>query len=244
VKRPPPGKCVHCLRHFDKLTWDHVFPKAWYPDTTPQYLYKWQIPSCGKCNGEYGRLEGNLLLRLGLCIDPNEPRSLGVVPKALRAIDPRYGKSLRDKQLRMAKRKKILRELAKAYQVHKQAIYPGFEEKWNRPLEEQSAILLPAKSLQKLTEKIVRGIFFIEDQRFIEPSYGIQFFALTNQDARPMVDIVNRFGTTYAREPGIVVDRAVTPGDRTSSVFRIVIWGRLQMYAAVLNMALERMDDF
>lgn len=243
MKRPPPGKCVHCLRHFDKLTWDHVFPKAWYPDTTPQYLYKWQIPSCDKCNEEYGRLEGDLLLRLGLCIDPEEPKSLGIVPKALRAIDPRYGKSLRDKQLRMAKRRKMLRELIQGDQIHKRAIYPGFEEKLNRPLEEQIAITLPYQSLRKLTEKIVRGIFFIEDQRFVEPPYGVQFFALTNQDARPVVDMVNRFGTTYAREPGIIVYRAVTPEDRMSSVFRIVIWGRLQMYAAVLSSALKRIDD-
>ena len=26
-KKPPAGKCVYCLKHFEKLTWDHVFPQ-------------------------------------------------------------------------------------------------------------------------------------------------------------------------------------------------------------------------
>ena len=52
-----PCKCVHCLRYCDSPTSDHVFPKSWYPDTTPQNMEKWQIPSCENCNTEYSKIE-------------------------------------------------------------------------------------------------------------------------------------------------------------------------------------------
>ncbi|MEW5894427.1 MAG: hypothetical protein AB1650_01530 [Candidatus Omnitrophota bacterium] len=32
AKYPPAGKCVHCLKEFDDLTWDHLLPKSWYPE--------------------------------------------------------------------------------------------------------------------------------------------------------------------------------------------------------------------
>ena len=79
AKRPPPGKCVHCLSDKVERTWDHVFPQAWYPDTTPAHLYKWQIPACLRCNKEYGEMEDDLLFRLALCIDPEIPETSGIV---------------------------------------------------------------------------------------------------------------------------------------------------------------------
>ena len=75
AKRPEPGKCIHCLVEFEKLNWDHVFPESWYPDTTPNDLYKWKIPSCIKCNDDYGRIEKDLMIRIGLCLNPGNPSS-------------------------------------------------------------------------------------------------------------------------------------------------------------------------
>jgi len=50
-------RCVHCLRFFKVLTSDHVFPVSWYPETTPDNLEKWQMPSCKKCNEKYGKID-------------------------------------------------------------------------------------------------------------------------------------------------------------------------------------------
>ena len=88
AKRPPAGKCVHCLKYSDNLTWDHVFPQAWYPDTTPPNIEKWKIPSCPRCNREYGKLEEDLLWRLGLSVDPKDQKSLGITNKVLRSTKP------------------------------------------------------------------------------------------------------------------------------------------------------------
>ena len=71
-------RCVYCLRFFKKLTSDHVFPKSWFPDTTPQNMEKWQIPSCENCNTEYSKIENDLLQRFGMCVDPDSIAAKGI----------------------------------------------------------------------------------------------------------------------------------------------------------------------
>jgi hypothetical protein len=45
-----------------------------YPDTTPENLEKWQIPSCLECNQRLGKLENDLIGRIALTLDANPPR--------------------------------------------------------------------------------------------------------------------------------------------------------------------------
>lgn len=94
------GKCVHCLRDVPELTWDHIFPVSWYPETTPRNIAKWKAPSCAWCNKHYGVLEQDLLICLGLCVSPYDEKSKGIAQKALRSIDPRQTKNHRDAKAR------------------------------------------------------------------------------------------------------------------------------------------------
>lgn len=233
AKRPPDGKCVHCLRDHVPRTWDHVFPESWYPNSTPANLYKWQIPACRECNKAYGEMEQDLLIRIGLCIDPDQPGAAGVTEKVLRSLDPRSARGERDRRAREAKRNKILKGLLSGDQIPAESIYPRFGEKWGRPRELQTAVTIPAKSVRKLTEKIVRGILYLEDEKFIEAPWSIDFYALHDEAAAPIISLLDRFGKEYAREPGIVVRRAVASEDGISSILSIEIWNMLIMYAAV-----------
>ena len=79
----------------------------------------------------------------------------------------------------------------------------------------------------------MRGIFFIQEEKIIEPPYEIDFFALHENAAEPMNQVLAKFGTTYAREPGIVVRRAVAPEDNISSLFGIEFWQQMKLYATV-----------
>ncbi len=96
AKKPDPGCCVHCLQFHDELTWDHVFPESWYPGTTPEDLEKWKIPACLPCNKDYGRIEEDLLIKLGLCIDPKNPRGAGIAFKTVRALRSDFGRNDRN----------------------------------------------------------------------------------------------------------------------------------------------------
>ena len=235
AKRPLPGKCVHCLKDSVERNWDHVFPAAWYPKSTKQDVYKWQIPSCIPCNSEYGKLETDFLVRVALCLDPHELASSSVVEAALRSMRASAGRSPRDSLLRAARARKIIGETLQGAAIPNHGVFPGMEEKWGRPIEEQVAILIPAKSFRRIAEKIVRGIFFIKEKRFIEPPYEIEFFALHENAAGPMKQVLDKFGTTYALEPGIVVRRAVAPEDDISSLFYIEFWRQMKLYASVTN---------
>jgi hypothetical protein len=167
-KAPKLGKCVHCLQDPVARNWDHVFPKSWYPDETPANLEKWQVPSCVPCNTKYGKIESDLLSRMGLCLDPEHPASRSIVESALRSVNPKAGRNERDRKLRHDRGKRILSHALHGAKIPTVSTIPGMEEKWNRPIEEQIAILVPAANLKLMTEKIVRGVFYVEDKRFIE----------------------------------------------------------------------------
>jgi hypothetical protein len=234
AKRPKPGPCVHCLRYEDELSWDHVFPISWYPDTTPANEEKWKIPSCVPCNAAYGRLEQDFLLRVGLCLDPDDPASQSIVETAMRAVRPSAATSDRDRKARAAKQQSILAEIMQGADIPREATYPGMGEKWSRPLEEQVAVPIPVEYVQRMTEKIARGLFYIQDGKLVEPPFQIEHFAVHEDSARPVRDVINRFGKTYARPPGLIVRRAVVPSDGTSSLFEITFWGQFKAYASVL----------
>lgn len=232
-KRPPSGRCVHCLQHFGKLTWDHVFPEAWYPNTTPENTEKWKIPSCLNCNGIHSKNEGDLLVRFGLCINPKDTRSAGIADRVMRALKPQFGKSQRDADAREAKRSQILSQSFSGEKIPRSSLYPGFdiEPKYS----ESMAVAVSVHSLQLFVEKLVRGLTFIQDNKFIEPSYSIEHHVLSKEDAKPIQEELDRFGVTHECGPGIRVVRAVVPEDRISALFKIEIWGRLTMYASVVE---------
>ena len=233
AKRPPRGKCVHCLAADVDRTRDHVFPRSWYPDTTPPDIYKWQIPSCLSCNEDYGRLEEDLLLRLALCIEPQIQATSGIVNKALRSMKPEFAKNGRDKAARTAKATWLRKELLSGPDIPISAVYPGLGERWGRSSQESLGIRVPAKSFRCLTEKIVRGIYYLEDQMFIEPPLTIKFYALTDVGAERFKAILERFGCKYAQEPGIVVWCAVPEDAPMNGIFEIQIWEQFNIYASV-----------
>ena len=241
AKQPGPGRCVHCLEHFNERNWDHVFPRSWYPDTTPQNLEKWQIPSCIPCNKKYGDLEEDLLIRLGLCINPSAAASAGIATKALRALDPLQGRNPRDRQMRQKRRERIQKEVLQGHRVAREHIYPDFHAHPHIPLSAQYTIPISFDKLHQLAKKIVRGIFYLEDGKYIEPPYNLQSYPIDHKQAAPTIAILDRYGQIYAREPGILVRRVVAAEDGMSALFSIAIWAQLTLYATVTNPAIEQL---
>lgn len=235
AKNPGPGICVHCLKFSAERDWDHVFPESWYPETSPTDLYKWQVLSCIACNRELGRIEEEFLRLVALCLDPDNNASRGIVEKALRSLNPLAGRSPRDQGIRATLRQRVLDDVREGSDIPRVGIFPGMGERWGRPLKDRVAVLIPAESFHRITEKIVRGIFFIEDKKLVEPPFAIQFFALDPETGSAMREALDRFGVTYSREPGVIVRRAVVPEDGLSSMFEIEFWKRFKTYATVTS---------
>lgn len=235
-RQPPPGKCVHCLRYSNKLTWDHVFPEAWYPDSTPANLVKWKIPACPNCNHEYGGLEDDLLWRLGMCVDPEDWRSVGITQKVMRSTNPLYAKNDRDRQARAAKRQLILKQVVVHDQPPTVSVLPNFGVQPHLTYDGYPVIPLPADNLIRLGQKIVRGLTYLERQFFIDDKYQVNVYFLENANGAEIVRLLEQRGTTHSKGPGIAVKHAYTDEGALASLWYIEIWGRLKMYGAVVPM--------
>ena len=92
-------RCVYCLRSVQEATEDHVIAQSWYPESTPENVEKWKVPSCRPCNTRYSKLEDDLKIRLAFCVDPSNPAAQGVYERARRALDPHMGKNPTDRRL-------------------------------------------------------------------------------------------------------------------------------------------------
>jgi len=104
--------CVYCQENPANVD-EHVFPRSWYPATTPMTMEKWQVPACRSCNGGFSANEQYALSRLILTIDPDSPAASGVIEGVLRSFNSNAGKSKKDKAARERARKSLDRTLAK-----------------------------------------------------------------------------------------------------------------------------------
>jgi hypothetical protein len=235
AKKPTVGKCVHCLKAGVELTSDHMFPKAWYPDATPENLEKWQIPSCLECNNRYSKIEGDLLNRVALTLDTKHPASQGLLDTALRAMNPDAARNERDAAARSARAKKILGNIFKGEQIPENAIMPGLGERWDRPKGDQFGVQIPKERFTSITKKIVRGIVYREDNAFIEPPYKVECYVVTDEGAALPKELLDNVGVVFKREPGLEIRRATVEGDERAGLYEITFWGQFKTYATVVK---------
>lgn len=234
ARKPGSGICVHCLQHAQIRNWDHVFPVGWYPTSTPNNIEKWKIPTCKQCNNEYGRIEEDLGHLLSFCIDPEAPESKGVYERMRRAFDPGSAKNEKDREIRSKKRKVLLESLLHGNDIPEKGMYPGLGERWNRPRAEQAALTVPKSWIDKLAIKIVKGIAYIEDKVLIDDRFELQPHVAEKEAAEEFEQAIDRYGNSLSRGPGILVERAVTPEDGVSSIYKVTIWGQFVVYVSVL----------
>jgi len=210
-KPPPPGKCIHCLKDSNNLTWDHVIPRGWYPDNTQNNVEKWSVPSCEPCNKEYGKIEEEMLTK---------------------AINQKHGKNDIDRKKRSDKRNKILKNLLHGNNIPKEGCYPGFEGTNANNSFNDIALLIDSDHLYKIAKKIVKGIIYINKNIFIQEPYSIKFEVFSEEDTVELHTLLDKHGTVHEIPPGVYIKKAIAD-DTMSSIFYIELWGKLKMYAFV-----------
>ena len=183
------------------------------------------MPSCRRCNGEYGKLEEDLLYRMSLCLSNDEHESLGLGTRLLRALDPTRGRNPKDERIRFRKLQRLLRE--------------SHVPDGSRPIVQVSknssgqAIPIKVGDLERVGEKIVRGMIFLHLGQIVGPEDEVFCNALPRPE--PAFDaLVNRFGSVHERGPGIRVEWAKTPEKPIYGAFRITLFGQYQLRGGVL----------
>lgn len=87
---------------------EHVIPRSWYPDTTPQSVARWTVPSHSNCNGSLSADEEYVFQKFACVSDPNNPAASGIWDRAFRGLKPSAGKNEKDKNARAAAYKKLM----------------------------------------------------------------------------------------------------------------------------------------
>jgi hypothetical protein len=99
--------CAYCVEN-KRTEREHVFARSWYPKLPPNVL---TVPSCRRCNGNYGRLEERLFLPLVMAMPPG-PLTNPLMKRALRAADSAAGVGLRDVSHREARYRSFMRRVS------------------------------------------------------------------------------------------------------------------------------------
>ena len=225
----PPGQCIHCLKHFEELTSDHVFPDSWYPDNHPPDVEKWQAPSCEKCNSEYSKIEDDLLRKIGMCVNPTHEASSGIAQKALRSVNLGKGRNTKDIKARAKTREKLDKHIIPESKVDYQAVLPTLQS-----IEKSEyAVYIPQDSLIKMGIKFIRGINYVIDKQIINDNYNIEIIIDYSDEALCYEKLLSNDGKNFSCGLGIIISRTYNPYDSIQGVYRFGLWQNLFYYGKV-----------
>lgn len=235
-EKSPKGRCVHCLRFTDDITDDHVFPDSWYPESTPATVQRWTVPCCRPCNKYLGAMETDLLVRLGLCLDPESEAAKGIPEKALRSLGIDAGElTPEEREHREKRRLKLKAEfiLVTAGEQLPGAI-PGLAQE---PSTAESVVPIPWAALSIIAEKIARGCEYkVKGKKFVEPPYAVRTRVSEPEIIEPQF---LSGGKVIDFGPGCRIIRIFATEDENVVQYRILVWGELCFYVY-----LDREDCF
>jgi hypothetical protein len=233
------GRCVHCLGSFreEEMTEDHVPPRSWYPDTTPSSVEHWKVPSCTRCNLDLGRIERDLLVRFGLCVDPTLEETSGLAARALRTLGLDTRNLTEEEQdYRDRSRARIRKELMHHTDVA-DATVPGLGPPDRSP---SGAFALPIaySDLSRIAEKLARGFEYKRATRYIESPYGIRTFVphpneFISGPSRMTSEITGE--GQFDLGPGFRVKLVFSIENPSHLTYWILLWGTLCLSALITH---------
>ena len=230
-------KCTYCLKNLEEgVTRDHVFPKAWYPDSTPINIQRWKVPACKKCNGKFQKIEDYLFCRWGICLEENESCA-GI---SRRAVNRNYFLGVVDLDNRRFNRKlSVFRDLLSSMtEYDPRRTHAGTAPKPG--VRSTLAVKGSGAYRYEFSEKLVKGAEYILLKRLVPKNKYIQIYYEMAED--PLSEYYKAWesllekGQTTNLGPGLVIKWAInTPNYPEQSLYHFEIWGHLKFWAFVLE---------
>jgi hypothetical protein len=230
-------QCPYCLGEFPEaeMTDDHVIARSWFPAETPP-VARWTVRSCRTCNNEKSALERDVLSRLALCLNPNDPDLADIVSSARRSMDPRSARTARDFKHRFNRREAIRRSVIDIHSKSDAGVLPYFTG--NFDAGSRTGILVSASSLDGLVQKWVRGIHLCEVGRVIPIEYEVSVMHLDDLTrAQAFSDVVGH-AKVIQKGPGVEV--AILHVEETGefgTLYAFNTWDTLKCTASVARAA-------
>lgn len=235
-------RCVHCLGYFEELTEDHIFPKSWYPDSTPQNMEKWVVPACFECNNRLGEIEEETYKKLASGTDSDDIAASGISEKVARMFDLSSAKNEKSRRRKEANLKKICRDLLCTDKMPK-GLMKNFGPSKDAPDKSMLVHVSIPNSLDPITDKIVRGLEFRLRNRLIDTDRKIKIIHppeptdVISSELASLNSILEKNGTKINQGPGFTVRYA--KDIYGSILYHIRIWGKWEIWASVFNVSLK-----
>lgn len=222
--------CAYCGRANIKPEIEHVFPESWYPDGYPRTSMI-TVPSCSRCNRDFGRAEERLFLQFALSLPPSGA-TRSIVERAIRGADPDQGRGLRDTSHRAARK----RGFNKRTSVVSAALPPS-NAAWTpapRPIgrvQTPSGLVVDGsivyqpdpQSMDALTAKLLKGTFFHLQKRPLK-SEAVISGGLFLDDPSDLLRGMLQTGWCHVRkESPFQYAMLLAPDDLTTSAM-FVLW--------------------
>lgn len=233
AKKFGPGRCVYCLGEFDVLTSDHIIPESWYPTSKPQGVELPQAPACERCNAEFGTLERGLREQLGFAVDPWIEGGEGIGEKSLRSIDPREGKTEKDRAVRARNQEVFVESIEYVHDPGKMRVLPNIGRIQANEHGLYQAASVPITPLNRAIRKWVRGFAWYCEGRFLGKEYVVQAKTIGEDPSKVKAGF---WAPEIRIGPGVIVQRRIALDDRVIGLYIFRLWGRLEFIGAVVTM--------
>jgi len=234
--------CIFCLARPSEEG-EHVFPKSWYPSTTPPTVQRVVVPVCGICADEFEVAERKFSLPLLTMLDTANPDGASVVETLQRSWQFERAPSLKESVRRIQRHQSIMRQIK--YKVRS----PDNPSPWQFYVPVRSpaglhvmaapTLTLEHKVTAKICEKFVRGLHYHE--------LGVPLPIETPIKVRWPDDLNPEFRAAYRQLP---LNSSLAPGlryrvirDDKSSFWVFYLWGQIEFTAFAGKMPSERKEE-
>ncbi|MBI5401393.1 hypothetical protein HZB05_01020 [Candidatus Wolfebacteria bacterium] len=234
-KTRPKERCIHCLK-VRKRTDDHILPKSYYPTSvSSEVRNQWVAPACQKCNNDLGKVEDELLTLLGLCLNRRtaivSPTS-SISQKVLRSLNPKTTSDEREKRIREARTRKIVQSIFPT-KGSINGIFPNFGYHAGWTPEEQYGVPIPANLPEKVGRKLIRGIEYKLDNRYINNSFDLNVYFCHEDTIRDVISLIRKNGQKETIAPGFEFYRVAF--ERRYFLYEIRIWDKFVVYGSMMK---------
>lgn len=231
----PKERCIHCLK-IKEQTDDHILPKSYYPTSVSgEIKNQWVAPACQECNNDLGRAEEELLTLVGLCLDPQTDtisQTSGIRQKVLRSLNPKATSDEREKRIRKARAIKIVQSSSLA-KGSMNSVFPNFGYHAGWTPEEQHRLPIPDDLPEKVGRKLIKGIEYKLDGRYIDSSFDFNVSFHHEDTIRDTIVLIRKNGQKHTIAPGFEFYRVAF--ERRCFLYEIRIWDKFVIYGSLMK---------
>jgi hypothetical protein len=232
-------KCIYCLEYHEELTRDHIFPKSWYPDSTPEEIERWTVPACSKCNKKLGIAEEKIFNRLVICLDENELGASGLNERVIKWLSKPLQEEINKRE--EGRRVKFLMDTIKDFSPDLYEKRDGRVLKGMTPKEgvrSRRMIRIPNNELTKVTEKMVRGLEYKVRERLIDLDRKVDI--ITPKENKEDDKLIKKWNKLIKKDegrvdcgPGFAVRYRSNPIDDNWVIYHIKLMGHYDVWGFV-----------